>query len=145
MDKLFSTSRLDGTQAKSEFCFGFCSDVGHEIARVEALVDVHHDHQGRPTKTLVSKSSGHPLFDKQALSAVQQAFYFGDSKILGGTPVPRFSQWIFRSIAYRWGRAELILDPTFEPPGRTLKEDSGFLGKTTVVKEVRLLLLDLYE
>jgi hypothetical protein len=120
-------------------CFGQCSNASHEIAAMAALVMVTHDENGLPFFWEVVESSGDRDFDAEALSAVKTTLAQNTGNALMVDPAPVSSRWLFSTQAYRWSRDELLLDPQFTPPGREVESASGVLGKTTVVRSVRLV------
>ncbi len=124
---------------------GGCSDVGHEVARLETTVVIHHDERGLLHDWSVTESSGDRSFDDEALSAVRAALELTDAAELAGGERPALrSDWVFRVTAYRWSRQDLM-DPTFTPPGQVLDAYSSIAGKTTMVREVRLVAIRFHE
>jgi len=132
-------AQSDPAPGVSMICIVGCSDVGHKVAAVMALIDVNHSANGTPVRWRVAVSSGDRDFDDEALAAVEVTTrqVAPDTLAVGsGYETPR---WAFAATAYRWGRLELLSDPQFTPAGRRLDEHSGILGETRMVTEVRLV------
>lgn len=129
---------------RSIFCFGACDDSSHEVAALAVVLELEHDERGKPRGWTVAESSGRREFDRMALAAIETTLDPEVSAAVALDPRVRRSRWEFRAAALRWGRLERVLDPQFEPPGKKLDHESGILGDTTMVREVRLVAV-LYE
>ncbi len=141
VDPKLLRSRRDRSPATG-ICFGSCSGGSHQVAALAVTVDIDHDELGVPAHWRVRVSSGDDAFDKEALSAIRYGLDFGDTHVLLGPPTPRWSRWVFSAHALRYARSDLLLDPGFVQPGKELEEHSGILGKTTLVRAVRLVAIE---
>lgn len=108
-----------------------CKTCGeHEIGRLSAIVDVSKSESDGTLSIIVAQPSGDPEFDKSAIEAVRAA--------LPQTPKTySWSRWRFSAEVYRWSAKDMLLDPTFKPPGRKLP--SSGLGAMSMTTSVRLV------
>lgn len=125
----------------SMLCFGACFGMQHGVAMLAAIVEITHGAKGEPIAWKIAENSADnshdKAFDASALEAVKDAL--SHIKDNFGEHPPTWTQWLFKAEAYRWGRFELMTDPTFKAPGREVPGSNGITGKTTIVHDVTLL------
>jgi hypothetical protein len=107
-----------------------CRTCQHEIGRLSAIVDVSRSESDGQTSFVIAQPSGDSSFDASALAAVRTAL-----PVLPGAFA--WSRWRFSAEVYRFAASELLLDPSFKPPGRRLAT-SG-LGAMSMTTSVRLV------
>ncbi len=107
-----------------------CKTCQHEIGRLSAIVDVSRSDGDSEATIIVAQPSGDPAFDKSAVEAVKAALPTAPKAYV-------WSRWRFNAEVYRWSASDMLLDPSFKPPGRKLP--SSGLGAMSMTTSVRLV------
>ncbi len=107
-----------------------CKTCEHEIGRLSAIVDVSRSEGDGEATIIVAQPSGDPAFDRSAVEAVKAALPSAPKAYV-------WSRWRFNAEVYRWSASDMLLDPTFKPPGRKLP--SSGLGAMSMTTSVRLV------
>ncbi|MBC7793758.1 MAG: hypothetical protein H7Z43_08620 [Clostridia bacterium] len=106
-----------------------CKTCQHEVGHLVSLVDVTLS-DGEAPAFRVAQSSGDPVFDAAALDALKAAL---PENAIGFA----WSRFRFSAEVYHFSTTEMLLDPSFKPPGRRLaSKDSGARSMTTSVRLV---------
>lgn len=136
LDPRASHGRRD---ALGKCLLGDCYESGHVVASLFVVIQIDHEEDGSPVDWRVVESSGFAAFDSEALDAVDTAVRQVARSAFSEPPLPTWSRWEFLVEANRYLPHSLALDPTFIPPGKELEKETGILGKTTLVRRVRLV------
>ena len=100
------------------------------------VVTLEHDTQGHAIRPRLLVPSGVDAFDKHVLQVVAEVI---ENAQWRGPPGVQHTWWEFTGKLLRWSRAELLLEPSFQLPGREIEDEKTLRYRTTVVGEVHLL------
>ncbi|HSI03404.1 MAG TPA: hypothetical protein VLC93_02955, partial [Myxococcota bacterium] len=107
-----------------------CKTCQHVVGRLSAIVDVSRSEGDSEATIIIAQPSGDPVFDKSAVEAVKAALPSAPKAYV-------WSRWRFNAEVYRWSASDMLLDPSFKPPGRKLP--SSGLGAMSMTTSVRLV------
>ncbi len=104
--------------------------------QLATVVTLEHDKQGHAMHPRLLVPSGVDAFDKHVLQTIAQVVAPSQGR---GPPGVQSTWWEFTGKLLRWSRANLLLEPDFQLPGREIEAEKSLLYRTTVVGEVHLL------
>ena len=96
------------------------------------VVTLEHDKQGHAMHPRLLVPSGVDAFDKHVLQPIAQVVATSQWR---GPPGVQSTWWEFTGKLLRWSRANLLLEPDFQLPGREIAAEKTLLYRTGLIRK----------